>query len=391
LSFHFKLKIENFKLILKVALVHDYLREYGGAERVLEALHEIWPDAPLYTSLVDEKGMGSFWSKFKDWKIHTSFMRKIWPLKKFPSPFRFLAPWVWENFNFNEYDLVISSASWFITKGILTQPHTLHICYCHTPPRYLYGYKTQSNLADIFPISIYTKIVNKFLKKYDYIAAQRPDFFIANSKEVQGRIKKFYGRDSVVIYPPVSIENNPGIIPNVGNGLDRSLQKEYFLYVGRLARPKNIDFIIKTFNENGKKLIIVGKGKEENYLKSIAKKNIEFKGHVTDEELASFYSGAKALIFASEDEDFGITPIEAQNFGTPVIALRASGVDESVIDNVTGIFFDKLETSSLNSILQKFETMKFDREKILTNANRFSKERFKKEIEKFVENKLQSH
>lgn len=366
---------------MKVALVHDYLREYGGAERVLEALHEIYPDAPLYTSLVDKDGMGKFWERFKDWNIHTSFMQKFWLLRKFPSPFRFLAPWVWENFNFNEYDLVISSASWFITKGILTRPETLHICYCHTPPRYLYGYKTQSKLADIFPVSIYTNLVNKFLKRYDYLAAQRPDYFIANSREVQGRIKKLYGRDSIVIYPPVSIDTKR-FLPFRSQSDARA--KEGYLYVGRLARPKNVNLIVKTFNQNGKKLIIVGRGKEEAYLKSIAENNIEFKGHVSDEELADFYSQAKALIFASVDEDFGITPVEAQSFGTPVIALRASGVDESVIDGKTGIFFEKSEIESLNSALRKFETTKFDKNVILENAKRFSKERFKKEVTEFV-------
>lgn len=366
---------------MRIALVHDYLREYGGAERVLEALHEIYPEAPVYTALVDKKGMGSFWEKFKNWEIHTSFMQKFWPLRKFPSPFRFLAPWVWENFNFNEYDLVISSASWFITKGILTGTRTLHVCYCHTPPRYLYGYKTQSNLANIFPISLYTKIVNRFLKRYDYLAAQRPDYFIANSREVQGRIKKFYGRDSVVIYPPISISSSIGT--------EHCLPiTNYYLYVGRLARPKNIDLIIRTFNKNGKKLIIIGKGKEEQYLKSISKKNIEFKGHVKDEELANYYKSARGLIFASVDEDFGITPVEAQVFGTPVIAFKGSGVDESVIDGQTGLFFHELTTESLNSALQQFENMKFDKEKIKENARMFSKERFKKQIVEFINSRL---
>ncbi len=364
---------------MKVALVHDYLREYGGAERVLEALHEIWPDAPLYTALVDQEGMGKFWKRFSNWKIHTSSMQKFWLLRKFPSPFRFLAPWIWENFNLMDYDLVISSASWFITKGVLTRSDALHICYCHTPPRYLYGYKTQSNLANVFPISIYTHFVNKFLRRYDYLAAQRPDYFIANSKEVQGRIKKFYNRDSVVIYPPISL---PPLSPS--SPLLPLFPQPFFLYVGRLARPKNIDLIIRAFNENGKKLIVVGRGKDENYLKKIAKKNIEFKGHVTDEELENYYTNAKALIFASQDEDFGITPCEAQSFGTPVIAFRGSGVDESVIDGKTGIFFDKLTTEFLNSALQKFETMKFDKNVILNNAKRFSKERFKTEIREFV-------
>ncbi len=361
---------------MKVALVHDYLREYGGAERVLEALHEIWPEAPLYTALVDKEGMGGFWNRFKNWKIHTSFMQKVWLLRKFPSPFRFLAPWVWENFNLMEYDLVISSASWFITKGILTGAHAVHICYCHTPPRYLYGYKTQSTLADKFPISIYTHFVNKFLRRYDYLAAQRVDYFIANSYEVQQRIKKFYDRDAVVIYPPVDL--------GPGSPVSHTPTENYYLYVGRLARPKNVDFIIRAFNENGKKLIIIGRGKDEKHLKSIARGNIKFNGHVTDEELVNYYSHARALIFASQDEDFGITPVEAQSFGTPVIALRASGVDESVIDGKTGVFFNKLEINSLNQALQKFEGMQFDKNVILENAARFSKNRFIQEITTLV-------
>lgn len=360
---------------MKVALVHDYLREYGGAERVLEALHEIFPQAPLYTSLVDPAGLGRFWQNFADWDIHPSFMQKFWLLRKFPSPFRFLAPWVWENFDLMQYDLVISSASWFITKGVLTAPSSVHICYCHTPPRYLYGYKTQSRWADVFPISIYSNAVNNFLRRYDLAASARVDHFIANSKEVQSRIKRIYNRDAVVIYPPIGLENSYLPLDN---------HRDYFLYVGRLARPKNVEFIVRVFNLKAEKLVVVGRGKEEQRLKRIAKSNIEFKGHVSDEELAIIYARAKALIFASEDEDFGITPCEAQSFGTPVLALRASGVDESVADGQTGLFFDKLTFDSLNLALEKFAKMKFNREEIISHSQKFSKTRFKEEVKKYL-------
>ena len=214
---------------MRVALVHDYLSEFGGAERVLKSLSDMYPDAPIYTAFkVDgSKAM----EHFKDKTVIESWAAKIPGFKtKLHSPLRFLAPLIWESFDFDDYDLVISSASWYITKGILTRPETTHICYCHTPPRYLYGYEWASQLKKYWFVRLYAAIINKPLRQYDFLAAQRVDHFVVNSKEVQGRVKKFYGRDSVVIHPPVNTK-----VSEVSKVSKESTSRDYYLAGGRLV------------------------------------------------------------------------------------------------------------------------------------------------------------
>lgn len=367
---------------MKVALVHDFLKEYGGAERVLEALHEIYPDAPVYTAFVDQAGLGPHWERIKNWNIHPSWVQKCWLVKKLHSPLRFLAPLVWESFNFDSYDMVISSSGWYICRGIVTKPSTLHICYLHHPPRHLYGYKTAVEWQKYLPIRIYGNIINHFLRIYDFATAQRVDFFIANSEETRARIKKFYRRDSVVIYPPVNTRINTNNDTN---------KHEYFLCVSRLARAKNIHLAIEACNKLGLKLWVVGRGREEKYLKSIAGPEIKFLGEVPDEKLPEIYSGAQALIFPAENEEFGIVPLEAMAAGTPVIALRSGGVVESVIEGKTGEFFNKPTVDALVDILKHFDKKRYNPEDCQRQAERFSKERFKRGIKEFVEEKWREH
>ena len=189
---------------MKIALVHDYIKEYGGAERVLEALAEIYADAPIYTAFVDKHS--SAFSHFKEKKIIESWAHFIPGFTKLASPLRFLTPLIWGSFDLKSYDVVISSASWYITKGFKKNDSKfIEICYCHTPPRWLYVYTTSINFQKFALVRLYAKIVGDYLRKYDYKQAQKVDYFIANSKEVQSRIKKFYNKDSVVIYPPVSL------------------------------------------------------------------------------------------------------------------------------------------------------------------------------------------
>jgi len=364
---------------MKIALVHDFLVEYGGAERVLETLHEIWPKAPVFTAFYDWKRMGSISRRFKDWDIRPSWVQRCWLVKKFHSPLRFLSPLIWKSFDLSGFDMVITSSGWYIPRGVVTKPETLHICYCHHPPRHLYGYPTTMRWKKYLPTRIYGYLINHFLRMYDYLTAQRVDYFIANSQETARRIRKFYRRDSTVIYPPVEINPKSKVLS--------PKSENYFLCASRLAWAKRIDVAIKAANKLKIPLKIVGTGKEEKYLRSIAGKTVEFLGQVSDEELARAYFNCRALIFPAEDEDFGIVPVEAMSFGKPVIALRQGGVVESVIEGKTGVFFDEPTVESLTGAIKGFNNLAIKPSDCINQAKKFSKERFKKEIKEFVEEK----
>ena len=414
---------------MKVALVHDYLNEFGGAERVLLVLSEIWPKAPIYTAFYKEGS--SAYERFKDKKIITSWAHKIpFFASHLHSPLRFLAPLIWHSFDFSDYDLVITSSSWYVTKGVVRghqvirlsgnrelKPDSLktrkpdrpvEICYCHTPPRYLYGYQTAVEWQKYWPVKVYALIVNHFMRVYDFEAAQRVDYFIANSKEVESRIKKFYRRDSVVIYPPVDLPIPASPTGNTSDGGRLSLRsrdssevgklakKDYFLVVSRIVKGKGLQLAVEAANVFGFKLKVVGKpaGYSHEYqkIKSIARENVEFLGFVSDEELVRLYSGARAYLALAQDEDFGITPVEAMLCGTPVIAYDGGGYRETIIQQKTGLFFDPATLGSLTLAINTFLDMEkkgqFDRNYIRRHAQKFSKERFKREIKKFVEAKL---
>jgi glycosyltransferase involved in cell wall biosynthesis len=366
---------------MKIALVHDFLREYGGAERVVEAMHEIWPEAPLYTSFVDWGNLGDQGVRFKNWDIRPSWVQHNWLVKKYHSPLRFLAPKIWESFDLSGYDVVISSSGWFMCRGVTVKKPAVHICYIHHPPRNLYGYATGSDLTKYWPVRFYATIINFFLRHYDFETAQKVDYFVANSEETARRVKKFYRRDSIVIYPPVEI-------PSV-----KSKQKrEYFLCVGRLTYAKRVDLAIAACNKLKLPLKIAGTGKEEAYLRSIAGPTIEFAGGVSDRELAQLYAGAKAFIFCALDEDFGIVPVEAMGHGVPVIALAQGGVLETVADGKTGVLCHEPTVENVVSAIKKFLRIKKDWcPACVAQAQKFSKERFKKELQNFVENKCRAY
>lgn len=366
---------------MRVALVHGFLKEYGGAERVLEALHEIYPQAPIFTAFLDLAGLGPHRERIKKWRVKESPLGKTWFIKRLHSPLRFLAPLIWESFNLDQFDVVISSSGWYICRGVVTRPETLHICYLHHPPRHLYWYQTSFPWQKYLPVRVYGHLVNHFLRLYDFLAAQRVDFFIANSKETQKRIAKFYRRESVVIYPPVKTQNYNS----------RLKTKRYFLCVSRLARAKNIHLAIEACNKLNLPLKIVGKGREEKHLKSIAGPTIDFLGEVSDESLSKIYAGAKALIFPAQDEEFGIVPVEAMAHGVPVIAYRSGGVKETVIEGKTGIFFDELTVEALKKAIKQLGNLTIKKDDCLAQAKKFSKERFKKEIQKFVSQRLRLH
>lgn len=375
---------------MKIALVHDYLNEYGGAERVLLALHEIWPEAPIYTIYFKKSSPAG--KVFSEAKIIESWFGKLPFCDRLISPFRFLIPLIWKSFSprggpwdFSQFDLVISSASWAVTKGF-GAGKVKEICYCHTPPRYLYGYETSRNWKKHWWIRVYAAVVNHFMRLYDFQRAQRVDFFIANSREVASRIKKFYRKESKVISPPVDLPKF--IIHNS--------KFDYFLTGGRLEAAKNFDLIIRAVNKLKMPLKIYGAGGQENYLRSIAGPTVEFLGRISDEEKFKLMADCRAFIVMAEDEDFGITPVEAMACGRPVIAYKGGGYLETVIEGKTGIFVDppsheasarqrEATIESLGAKMQSFRASEFKPEDCQKQAEKFSKERFKKEMRVFVE------
>ena len=354
---------------MKVALVHDYLKEFGGAERVLLALSEIWPKAPIYTAFYQEGSAAA--QRFKHRKIITSWAQNIPFFKDWLySPLRFLAPKIWGSFDFSQYDLVISSSSWYINKGYD------EICYCHTPPRWLYGYQTAMNWQKYWPVKVYGTIIGHFLRLYDFRQAQKVKYFIANSQEVKKRIWKFYRREATVIYPPVDLPK------------PQKLKKlNYYLIVSRLVGGKGIELGIAAAKKYGFKLKIVGEGPFD-YAQGHSP-SVEFLGEVSDHELVKLYSQAKAFLALSRDEDFGITPVEAMACGTPVVAYNGGGYKETVVAGKTGVFFDNYSASSLWQAMKQLDKLKIKPDDCFTQAQKFSKERFKQEIKEFMEAKWQ--
>ncbi len=377
---------------MKVALVHDYLREYGGAERVVEVMHEMWPDAPLYTSFVDWEALGDQQDRFKGWDIRTSWVQNNSFVKKLHSPLRFLAPAIWGSFDLSGFDVVISSSGWYICRGVRVSTPAVHVCYIHHPPRNLYGYATGSTLQKYPLVRAYAAIVNFYLRHYDYETAQNVDYFVANSKETARRVEKFYRRDSTVIYPPVDVIAS-GIKSQVSKGKNKNIvhdtlipdTKGYYLSVGRLTYSKRIDLAIDACNVLKRPLVVVGTGKEESFLRSIAGPTITFVGSVSDNELDGLYKGARALLFCALDEDFGMVPVEAMAHGVPVIALAQGGVLETIIDGETGVLFKKPNTELLQEAIERFEKSTKNWSKAcLDQAEKFSKQRFMKAFRSFV-------
>lgn len=341
---------------------------------MLQTFCEIWPEAPIFTLVYDEKVTRGY---FQGKTIHTSFLQKIPFLKKNHRLFLIFMPQAVESFNLSGYDIVLSDSASY-AKGIITGPETLHISYCHTPLRYVWDDSQKYVEEFCFP-SIIKKISSlprSWIRIWDKEAASRVDKFIANSRFVQKRIKKYYGRDSEVIHPPL----------NSQNFYLQDQREEYFLMVGRLLPYKRFDLAIETFNKLQKPLKIIGDGPDKKRLKKMAKSNIEFLGEITEDlELAKYYSGASAFIFPQE-EDFGIVALEAMASGRPVIAYAGGGALETVVDGKTGIFFNEQIPKFLEEAVKKFNPSDFDPSIIRQHALTFDKEIFKTKIKQFVEN-----
>lgn len=363
---------------MKVALVYDRLNKWGGAERVLLNLHKIFPKAPLYASVYNRER--AKWAEI--FNVRTSFLQKFPYASKAHEAYALLMPFAFEKMVFDDYDLVISVTS-EAAKGIITGPKTLHICYCLTPTRYLW-----SGYEDYFKnplLRIISKPAVYYLKKWDKIASKRPDFYLAISEEVQKRIKKYYNRDSIVIYPALELD-----LLKIREEKTKSKLSPYFLIVSRLVSYKRVDLAIQAFNNLGSSLKIVGTGSEEKKLKRMANPNIEFLGDLTDDRLVSYYKGCLALIFPGR-EDFGLTILEAQSFGKPIIAFKAGGALETVIEGKTGKFFYPQTAEALIEIIRKFEKEEFNPNYCKRQADEFRFEEFKKKFTEAINKIIKKH
>jgi glycosyltransferase involved in cell wall biosynthesis len=356
---------------MKIALVHDYLNQAGGAERVVENLHETYPEAPIYTSIYDKERMPAV---FRSMDIKTSFMQYLPFVMRHFKKYLPLFPFAFESFDLSNFDTILSSSSAW-GKGIRKRKDQTHICYCHSPMRFVWMYE------DYMEKEGYGRMVRtilppvlKWLKAWDLKTAGTVDHFIANSRTTQKRIKLFYGRESDVIHPPV----DTSFFKPYNNKIE-----DYFLVLSRLNPYKHIDLAVEAFNELGLPLYVVGAGPDWERLRKIAKPNIKFLGRVSDSEIVKYYSGCRAFILPGE-EDFGLTPVEAQACGRPVIAYKAGGALESVVEGETGTFFEEQKVFSLVGAVKRFEKMSFDTKKIREHALKFDKDIFKEKIREYV-------
>jgi len=365
---------------MKVALIHDHLAQDGGAERVLRILADLFPTAPIYTLLYEKKQVTKY---FQHRRIETSIIQKLPGGVKHYQWYLFFMPVAVEFFDLREFDLVISDTSSF-AKGVITRPDCLHICYCHTPTRYLWS-DTHQYINELKYNKWLKKIISLILNRiriWDRLAADRVDLFIANSQTVKKRISKYYRRDSVVIYPPV--ETTKFSIADLSG---QAKENQYFLIGCRLAPYKRVDLVIEAFKQLGKdyKLKIFGDGVDLERLKQLAAgaENIEFLGRVAEETKAKLYREAQAFINPQE-EDFGITVVESLASGRPVIAYRQGGATETVVEGKTGLFFADQTPTALIEVIKKFRSEDFNAEDIKRSAEKFSVENFKEQIQEFI-------
>lgn len=356
---------------MKVAIVYDRVNKIGGAERVLESIRELFPDAILYTSVYNQAKTP--WAE--KFTIKTSFLQKIPFINSHHELIPYLMPMAFESFRFDEFDLVLSITS-EASKGIIVGTGTRHICICLTPTRYLW-----SGYDEYFKnpvLRFLTKPLVYYLRRWDKIAATRPDMYIAISENVKKRIKKYYGCDSRLIYPP-----SDRLFKNKYKPVKKN-EEDYFLVVSRLVDYKRIDLAVRACTRLKLKLIVIGEGSEYERLDSMAGPSVTFLGKVTDEELVSYYKNCKALIFPGE-EDFGITMVEVQRAGRPVIAYAKGGALEIVKKGKTGVFFDRQTVASLSRVLINFRGSRYNNNNCIENAKKFSEARFKKELTRYLQ------
>lgn len=364
---------------MKKALISDWYYINGGAEKVIHSINSIWKDFDHY-ALIDFLNDEDRGFILNGKKVNTSFIQKLPTAKQNHRKFLQLFPIAIKQFDLSDYELIISSSS-AVAKGVKTRKDQLHICYCHSPMRYAWDLQDQylkDSGLDKGPKGLYAKYVLNKIRKWDVYNSENVDYFIANSHHIAQRIKKIYNRESTVIYPPVDIDFF---------SLEEKKQ-DYYFTASRLVSYKKTQLIVEAFNELPHlKLIVAGDGPEFEKLKKIAKNNIEFVGFVDALKLKIYMQEAKAFVFAAE-EDFGITPVEAQACGTPVIAFGRGGTLETVVENKTGVFFQEQTFQKIKEAVISFEKIKFNPGIIREHAMKFSKQRFENEIKNFVEEKF---
>ena len=364
---------------MKIALVHDYLTQYGGAERTLESVARIWPQAPVFTSIWDKKKLSQQGFSLQKNEIKTSFLQKFPFKRKFATTYYLpLYPVAFENFIFNNFDVAFSINS-YASKAVITKPETLHICYCCTPPRHLWDFRNyvQGHKTVKRRHKIVLKPMISYLRLWDQVAATRVDKYIAISSAVKKRIGQIYKRDAIVIFPPVNVKKF--------RKKKKIQEKDFFLIVSRLASHKKIDLAIKAFNKMlDKKLIIIGDGPMEKEYKKKVSPNIKLLGRLTDEEVIGYYQNCLAFLYPQE-EDFGITAVEAQAAGSPVIGYGKGGILDTVEEGRTELFFEKQTIKALIKVIKDFDSDCFLKEDCAKNAEKFSERVFKDKIKTLVE------
>ncbi|MCI0551594.1 MAG: glycosyltransferase [Anaerolineae bacterium] len=356
---------------MKMALVHDWLNQRGGAEDVLETLMTMYPEHPLYTSIYWREKMPSAW---QTWDTHTLWidhLPKIYEKHQAYLPFY---PLAWGGADFSEYDVILSNKSGFC-HGLKKSENTLHICYCLAPTRYVWQYESymdRENVGKATRLALNPLI--SYLRRWDYQAAQRVNHFIAPSTDIQERIKTHYHRDAVVIYPPVKVAEGFQVAPQTEN---------YFLSLGRLVPYKRMDLIVEACSRLKLPLKVAGSGRDLERLKALAGPTVEFLGYVADQELPNLFARAKAFVFPGL-EDFGITPVQAQAAGRPVIAYKGGGTLDTVIEGKTGTLFSEQTMECLMATLQKFNAADYAPEDCRANALRFDEAVFREQISTYV-------
>lgn len=360
---------------MRVALVHDYLNQYGGAERVLEALHELYPEAPVYTSLYDPQAMPA---AYRSWDIRCSPMQYLPGWKRYFRHYFLFYPAAFEHFDLTAYDLIISSSSAY-AKGVIPAPGARHICYCHTPMRF--AWRTDDYL-EREAIGGWRRLLLSLLLNYvrlwDVATTVRVDAFMANSREVAQRIRRYYGRTATVIPPPVDLppyeEQPPG---------------EYFLAGGRLVPYKRIDLAVEALSRLGLPLKVFGEGRDRKRLEALAGPNVEFVGWVEEAHRRALFAGCRAFIFPGE-EDFGITPLEAMAAGRPVLAYAAGGALDTIREGVSGRFFFEQRVESLMEALTEMLHETYDPRAIRQHAEQFGRTVFLSKVRAFIDEHGQS-
>lgn len=360
------------KFRVKTAIVVDWLTQMGGAERVVLAIKELFPDAPVFTTVYNPDTVDEV---FHSMDIRTSFVQKLPGAKKSYQKYLPLMPTAVEQFDLTDFDLVISSSS-SVAKGICTKAETVHICYCHTPMRYAWDfYHEYLNGPDVGKVKkLLIPWLMNYIRMWDRLTADRVDFFVANSRNVANRIKKHYHRDSVVINPPVNASYFTPVDEN----------EDFFLVVSRLVPYKRVDLAIQACNELKMPLRVIGTGPELNRLKMMAGPTVKLMGRLSEEEIKWHYARCRAFLFPGE-EDFGITPLEAQASGRPVIAFGKGGALETVVNGQTGLFFEKQTSESLKAKINEFLNLKFDKQVIRQHAEKYDINSFKNRFKSYVE------